>query len=256
MIQLITFTKKEILEQFRNSKILLLIIIFSIFGIMSPAIAKLTPWMMDLLSDQLTESGMIIEKIDVNSLTAWTQFFKNIQMALIIFIIMFSGIFTTEYQKGTLVILISKGLKRWKVIISKFFIVLTLWTLSFLLSFLITFAYSEYFWDNSIMNNLAFANFCFYLFGVWVISIIVLSSTFLKNNSSVILFVGLGFIVSYLLNLIPMLKEYVPTYLMNSGELLLGTVKTSSYTISIIITSLLIIFNIILSILTFNKKSL
>ena len=50
MKQLAAFTQKEFLELFRTGRFLILAIIFLLFGIMNPAIAKLTPWMMELFS--------------------------------------------------------------------------------------------------------------------------------------------------------------------------------------------------------------
>ena len=84
------------------------------FGIMNPAIAKLTPWMVDIMSDQLSGSGLVVGNVEVDALTSWTQFFKNMPIALVIFIIMFSGIMAAEYQKKTLINIVTKGMKRWK----------------------------------------------------------------------------------------------------------------------------------------------
>ena len=51
MRALLAFLKKEWMETVRSGKLLLLIIIFTIFGIMNPAIAKLTPWLMEMMAD-------------------------------------------------------------------------------------------------------------------------------------------------------------------------------------------------------------
>ena len=83
MKSLLAFMKKEYLEAARTGKIMILMLLFVLFGIMSPAIAKLTPWMMETLSDSMAESGLIITNVQVDALTSWTQFFKNIPIALI-----------------------------------------------------------------------------------------------------------------------------------------------------------------------------
>ena len=79
MKQFLTFTKKELLEQLRTGKLLILTILFILFGIMNPAMAKLTPWIMEISADRLAESGMILQKTEVNALTSWAQFFKNMR---------------------------------------------------------------------------------------------------------------------------------------------------------------------------------
>ena len=52
-----TFYKKEITEIIRTYKALVLGIISFIMAIMNPLIAKLTPWLMEQLSDQMKEQG-------------------------------------------------------------------------------------------------------------------------------------------------------------------------------------------------------
>ena len=96
MKKLTAFTNKELLESVRTGKMLILSILFLLFGIMNPAIAKLTPWLMEILSENLTETGFSIISVEVNALTSWTQFYKNIPIAFIIFLLMFSNTLTGE----------------------------------------------------------------------------------------------------------------------------------------------------------------
>ena len=42
----LAFTKKELIEQVRTSKLMVLALVFSLFGVMNPAGAKLTPWLL------------------------------------------------------------------------------------------------------------------------------------------------------------------------------------------------------------------
>ena len=82
------FFKKEVLESARSGKLLFLTLLFCAFGIMNPAIAKLTPWLLEIMADELAGSGMTVTEVTVDALTSWTQFFKNIPMALIAFVLM------------------------------------------------------------------------------------------------------------------------------------------------------------------------
>ena len=87
MSQFTAFLKKEVSGEMRSGRMLLFVILFSLFGIMNPAITKLTPWMLGLLSDQLAESGMIVENVTVDAMTSWTQFYKNMPIMLLIFLV-------------------------------------------------------------------------------------------------------------------------------------------------------------------------
>lgn len=106
------FLKKELLEAVRTGKLLIITLLFLLFGIMNPAIAKLTPWMMELFADSMTDSGLVLTDISVDAMTSWTQFFKNLPIALIAFVLIFSDSFTKEYNSGTLLLLLTKGLSR------------------------------------------------------------------------------------------------------------------------------------------------
>lgn len=165
MTQLMAFIKKEWMELLRTGKFIIIVILFMIFGVMNPAIAKLTPWLMKMYSKSLEESGLILTEAKVDALTSWVQFYKNVPMALIVFLLMFSGILAVEYQKGTLINMITKGLSRWKIVISKSVVLLLLWSFGYWMCYGITYAYNEYFWDNSIAKEVGFAAFCVYLLG-------------------------------------------------------------------------------------------
>lgn len=255
MKQLIAFIKKEFLAQIRNGKIMVLGILFCLFGIMNPAIAKMLPWFLKLMSKELQESGMSIEKINVDALTSWTQFFKNMPILLIIFIVMFSSILTLEYERKTLINVITKGLNRWKILFSKFFIMFIIWTVGFLISFLITYGYNAFYWDNDVAKNLFIASISLYLIGLWFISIIIASSAIFNTTSAVMMSSIIILITSYLVGLLPIFTEIVPTFLLNSNELLMGIIDNSQCVVSIIVTFALIILNILISTYYFNKKT-
>ena len=148
-----------------SGKAVILLLIFMLFGIMNPAIAKLTPWMMESMADSMAETGLVMTAVEVDAMTSWTQFYKNAPMALIVFLLMFSGILTTEYQSGTLINMVTKGIVRWKILAAKEFTVLMFWTFCYWMMYGITYGYNLYFWDNSKLAHPVFAAFCFYLEG-------------------------------------------------------------------------------------------
>jgi len=256
MRQLMAFIKKEFLEQLRGGRLMILGILFCLFGIMNPATAKMLPWLLKIMSEQLADSGMMITEIEVDALTSWAQFFKNLPILLIVFIVMFSSILTAEYQKGTLINIITKGMKRWKILLSKLLIMSVFWTAGYLITFGITYGYNVYFWDNSIAQNLLFTVFGYYLVGLWLISVVLLASTASKSVSAVTLATGAAYVISYLLSFFPVFKEYVPTSLMSSNELLAGTIRSGQCLAAVGITAFLIIFNIVLSVTIFNKRAI
>ena len=136
---MMAFLKKDFLEQARTGKLLILLILFVLFGIMNPAVAKLTPWLLEMMADSLEASGMVVTEVTVTAMDSWVQFFKNIPMALIAFVLLEGGILTGEYQSGTLVLSLTKGLKRHQVLGSKAMVLTLLWTVCYWLCFAITY---------------------------------------------------------------------------------------------------------------------
>ena len=256
MKSLLAFVKKEYLETARTGKIIILILLFVLFGIMNPAIAKLMPWMMEMMSDTMAESGLIVTNIQVDAMTSWIQFFKDIPIALIAFVLIFSDIFTKEYKSGTLLLILTKGLSRYKVVLAKTLLLLSLWTFGYGICFAITYGYNAYFWDNGIANNLFSSVAMWWLFGIWVICLIVLFSSLLQNNTGVSLCTGGTVLLAYLLSIIPKVKGYSPTMLMNASSLLIGAVGIDAYIKAIIIVAISGVICITVSVPVMNKKQL
>ncbi len=256
MKSLIAFMEKEYREAARTGKLLILILLFVLFGIMSPAIAKLTPWIMEMYADTMTENGLIVTSVQVDAMTSWTQFFKNSPIALIAFVLIFSDIFTKEYKSGTLLLVLTKGLSRYKAVFAKTVLLLSLWTVGYGICFAITYGYNAYFWDNGIANNLFFSVTIWWLFGVWVICLIVLFSTLLSNNTGVSLCTGGTALLAYLLSIIPKVKMYSPAMLMDTNSLLMDAAKIDTYIKAIVIAAFLCIVCVTVSIPVINKKQL
>lgn len=250
------FLKKEWMELCRTGRLLILLMIFTLFGIMNPALAKLTPWLMQTFSESLADTGIVTTSVTVDAMTSWAQFYKNIPVGLIIFILIFSGTFTAEYQKGTLIPVVTKGLSRRKIVIAKSLIIFAVWTVLYWLCFGITYGYNEYFWDNGIANHLFFAASLTWLFGAWVIAILVFFSAVAQSGTQVLFGVGGVAMGVYLLSMFPKLSTFLPVKLMNGMSLLQGINNQGNYYVSIAAVGLMIFLCMVLSVVFFDRKRL
>ncbi len=256
MRSLFAFLKKEITEQIRAGRMMILGILFVLFGIMNPAVAKLTPWLLEMMADSLAESGMTVTDVTVTAMDSWVQFFKNMPMALIAFVLLESSIFTKEYQTGTLLLSLTKGLSRYKVVISKAAVLTVLWTVGYWLCFGITYGYNAYFWDNAIAKNLMFSVVCWWVFGLWVVSLTVFFSTVSTSNTGVLLGAGGVVLVSYLLGMLPKISKYLPTLLTDGNSLIYGTKSPDDYTAALILVAVTGTSCFVGGLAVFNKKQL
>lgn len=252
----LAFIKKECIEQLRTGKFVILLIISIFIGILNPLTAKLTPWLFEMLADTLAESGISFAGFTISAMDSWMQFFKNAPMAFIAFVLIESSIFVKEYQSGTLVLAVTRGLKRYKIVFSKSALLTLFWTVYYWLSFIITYAYSAYFWDNSVANNLLFAACSWWVFGVFVILLIVLFSTIANSNGAVLGGIVSVLLISYLVSLLPNINKYTPTLLTDGYSLIYGIKAAHEYIDALITTITLSILCFVLSIPIFNKKQL
>ncbi len=248
------FVKKEIMELIRSGRLTILLIVFALFGIMNPAIAKITPWMMETMASSLKDTGLVVTEVKVDALTSWTQYYKNLTMALIIFALFVSNTFTKEFQSGTLVLVLTKGLSRFKVIFAKTFSMLMLWTLCYWICFGITYGYNAYFWDNSIVPHMFYGAFLSWLFGVWILILIVFFSTLAQSNTTVLLGLGGILIALNLLNMFSNTSKYLPIKLLNGLSLLMQETSVTEYSSAVLITVITSVLLIGCSVVVFNRK--
>lgn len=250
MKSLLAFLKKEILENIRNGKFIFLIILFTIFGIINPAITKFTPYLLKLFANELANNGIVITNLSVNAINSWAQFFKNIPLVLIAFGLSYCNIFTKEYEIKTLILILTKGLERYKVVLAKTILVLGTWTIGYWLSFLITYGYNAYYWDNSIVDGLYYAIVHWWLFGIWTLCLMILFSTLVNNYTSVAIATGCSVLATYLISFFDNIAIYCPTTLINNASLM-----QANYT-TIIITFIYSMLFIVISIFAINRKEL
>lgn len=250
----LSFTKKEFYEYTRTYKLFISVIFFLFLGFLNPITAKYMPELMK----EFMPNGMNIVLTEPTILDSWTQFFKNVpQLGLIAFIIIFNGIMANELSKGTLINMLTKGLPRKTVILSKFTAAALLWSFSYFLSFFVTLGYSRIFWKQITIPNLIFSATCVWLFGLMLIGCLILGGILFQSTYGGLLFVGGVFILCYVLSLIKGASKFSPIKLIfNNTALLTEELPVSHMTSSVAITLFLTVFILLISMISFNKTKL
>ncbi len=233
------FLKKEITEYSRNGKLIVFGIIAFVFGLMNPAITKLTPWLFETMADSLKEQGMRVINVETNAASCWQQYYKNLPMLLIIFLILSAGSFAKEYGKGTLLLVITKGYPRKKIFLAKTVMILGCYTAVSLVYFGVTYFYSGYYWDNSILSHIGLAALFYWVFGLLAISLILFFSSIITDTTGIIGATAGSMIALYLLSIIPKAGKYLPVKLMSSEQLLSKAAVPGDFTPALIITLVL-----------------
>ena len=148
----------------------------------------------------------------------------------------------------------TKGLHRYKVVLSKAVVVLFLWTVFYWMHFGITYIYNDYFWDNSIAKNLMFSVVCWWVFGLWTIGLMVFFSTIANTNTGVLAGTGVVVVACYVVGLLPKLSEYMPTFLMDGNSLIYGAKELEDYGMALAITVATGVVCLVASVPVMNRK--
>ena len=203
----IAFSKKEWLEAWRSYRLPLMLAVFLIFGMMNPLTAKLMP----VLVDNFMPAGIVVNLPEPTALDSWAQFYKNVpQLGLLFTAVLFSGMLSGEYARGTLVIPLSHGLSRRAILWAKLSVSAALWAASFVLCFTVSWAYTAYFWDGDQLQHLLFAAGCLWLFGLLLIVCLLLGGCLFRSTYGCLLFTG-GFVgLQFLMGIFPQVNKYLP----------------------------------------------
>lgn len=249
------FTKKELVEQLRTYKVLIILSVFFLFGMMSPLTAKLLP---EIFAG-MNMNGIQISITETTVFDAYGQFFKNFtQMGILVVLLVFGGILTNELVKGTLINILAKGLPRHTVILSKYTASVLLWTVGFVVAALTNYGYTEYLFEDTAVKNLLFSLFCLWLFGCFILALIMLSGTIAAGNFGGLILSAVALVAMLMVgSIFPDTEQYNPITLASKNVALLsGAQEVKDLLITVVITCILTVVCIVLSVLIFRKKRL
>ena len=248
------FVKKEFMENTRTYKLLILFAVFLIFGMMGPVIAKLTPELIKSMDLQ----GIPFTIPVPTAKDSYIQFFKNDgQMGLLILVLIFGGTLTREYTKGTLINVLTKGLPRKTVIFAKYTVASILWTVSLVLSLLTTYGYTVYLFPNEKVDNIVQSVGCLWIFGLFLLAVIIFASTLVESSYSCLLITALILILLFTINIVPAIVPYNPVLLASGNVSMLEQGYDFSDVIKSLCVTLVLIVGLISSaVFIFNKKKI
>jgi ABC-2 type transport system permease protein len=250
----LVFFKKELLEYQRTYKLLIMLLVFLILGIMNPLTAKLTP---DLLAKYMPE-GVVVTLPEPSSLDSWAQFYKNVtQMGITVTLLVFSGVLASELSKGTLVILLTKGLLRRAVVLAKYASMLMLWSVSLLISFIVTWAYTVYIFPDGRSANLLFSVFCLWLYGAFLLAALLFAATLVKSNYGSLIITGVVVVILTLLNIAPAVQKYSPFSLAaKCMDLVAQSIQPTVLYPALVVCAAGVVVLLYAAVMVFNKKQL
>jgi ABC-2 type transport system permease protein len=113
-----TLIAKELLEQRRTSKLLVVVLVFFVAGMISPLLAKYTPQLLASIPNLPPGLAGVIPKPTVDDAVA--QYIKNLSQFGVLLAILFTmGTVAQEKERGTLGMLLVKPVRRSTVMLAK-----------------------------------------------------------------------------------------------------------------------------------------
>lgn len=249
----LAFTKKELVENVRNYRVLLILSLFFFFGVSSPILAKFTPQLIESL-----EMNMQITMGEPTAYDSWSQFYKNVSsLGVSLMVILFSSCLSGEYAKGTLTIMFTKGLSRGAVILSKFTAAVIIMTASFWISFGVGYLYTAFLWPGEDMQHVLLAAAVMWIAALMYLSILMLGCVLFRQAFTSILFLLVFTVVLSLLGMTSQFEAVSPVFLISKNvDLLNGTVDASNFLLPGVIAIGLSAVLMAASVILFHKKQL
>lgn len=225
---------KEYIDFIRTYKLFLLVTVFVLLAIMSPATAY---FMADILNSAGINPDAINDPLLQNPtyLSSFQQFFGNVgQIGLLAVAIIFAGIVANDISKQTVVNLLTKGLKRDVVIYAKLAAAVSLWALAYLVSVAVMFGYTAYYFDLQNVGELVLPLVGIFEFGVIIIVILGLGGVLFKSQIGALLTVGSFVLVATLLGVfVPQVEPFNPIVLSTHGfSVAVGGYATSDFVLA------------------------
>jgi len=245
---------KELLEQLRKKKILIIGIVFLFVSVASPIIAKLTPELLKSINLQ----GVTFTLPEPTYKDALNQFIKNIsQIALLVLVFVVAGAISDEKLKKTLEIVLTKPISRATFVLSKFVGYFLSITAIFILASVIFYLYTV-----TTFASFSFANFSLMavivlLYVLMIVAITILSSTVVNSS---ILAGGIGFI-SYILigtvfSLIGSITKYSPNLIFANYQDVVSHGWNSDLLVPVLIIVAVIVISMISSVVLFRRQEI
>ncbi len=251
---LFTLINKELTEQWRTKKILILVVVMLFSAIASPIIAKLMPELLKSISIQ----GLTINLPESTYRDSIDQFIKNIsQIGLLVVIFVVASAMTDEKSRRTLEIVMTKPIPRGLFIFSKF--------AAYFISISAIFALASWvFYNYTVMTFTTFSSLNFWIMSkcmlaymLMVVSFTVLASTIFKNA---IIAGGAGFVffLSFgpLVGMIKAAKGFSPNVILSSYQEIIKNGWSDDLIKPLIIIFITVIFSIFLSMVVFKRQEI
>ena len=207
-----TALRKELLQQWRTHRVLIVAAVFGLFGLGSPLLAYFTPQMLKAIPGAEQFASLVPTPTAAD---AMVQYVKNLtQFGFILALLLGMGAVAGEKERGTASLVLSKPMTRWAFVMSKFVAQLTVYLLGFVLAWLGGYFYTQVLFGNLAAGPFFWLNVMLFFWLLPYVAVTLLGSV-LGNSTGAAAGLGLaGVVVIIIASNIPQISGLMPGALM------------------------------------------
>ena len=208
-----TLIAKELREQRRTHRMLIIVAVLLVSGLMSPLLAKYTPLILHSVPGIPPEMAALIPEPTIQD--AFTQYFKNVsQFGLLLAIVLTMGVVAQEKERGTAAMLLTKPVRRSAVVLSKWLSGLLSLLAGLLLAALGAAFYTLVLFQPFSLLDFLVANVLLALFLAFYMTLALMASTLARSQSMAAVGAFGGLLLVLLLDALPVVGKYLPAQLL------------------------------------------
>ncbi len=228
--------RKELQQQWRTRRFIVVGAVFIVFGMISPLLARFLPEILGSVEGAEQFADLIPEPTIAD---AMGQYIKNLtQFGFILAIVLGMGAVAGEKEKGTAAMILSKPMPRWAFIISKFVAQSIVYLISFVIAAISAYYYTYFLFGPPEAGPFLLMNGLLMVWLLVFVAITLLGSTLGKSIGGAAGIAAIGAVLTLILGSIPTIGELMPGALVgwatqlafpelvvpNSGALAMGIV--------------------------------
>jgi ABC-2 type transport system permease protein len=246
--------RKELMEQWRTKRVLIVAAVLVVFGLASPLLAKVTPELLKSIPNLPAGLGDLIPEPTLSD--AVSQYIKNMsQFGILLAVLMSMGAVTQEKERGTATMILTHPVSRWTFLLAKFAALGVTFTASLALSALGCWYYTLLLFDALAWGPFLALNGLMLLVFLVYIAVTLFCSTLARTQGAA---AGLAFAALVLVagvGSLPRIGEYFPGQLFNWGATLALGGEASNWP-AFWVSLGLIVFSIATAWFIFRKQEL
>ena len=250
---------KELREQIKTYRMPVVAIVFLLFGISSPVLARYTKELLDLLGNQAT-GGIQITLPEPTVADAIGQLLKNLgQFGILMAILLAMGSVAAEKDRGTAALILTKPASRLSFLLAKLVAISITLAVAIFVAFVFAWIYTVELFDNAALSLGGYVAMAVLLWLTLLAyaALTLLGSTLTSSTAGAAGFGFVALIVTGVIAALPTIGPFMPVSLTGAaGELALGMPTSVDLWQPVVGTLLFICIPFALSWFSFRRQEL